>query len=365
MIRFENVTKKFPNSDSFAVNKLDLVVPEGKICVLIGPSGCGKTTTLKMINRIIEPTSGTIYVDGKPNTDMDVTALRLNMGYVIQNIGLFPHMTIGDNVATVLRELKWDKGSIADRVNELLHLVNLEPAVYEKRKPTQLSGGQQQRVGVARALAANPKIMLMDEPFGAVDPITRMKLQNEFINLQSQMNKTIIMVTHDIDEAMKMGDSIAILREGVLVQHTTATELLKKPANEFVETLIGTNRSLRQLDLATVGEYARNGIICTLSASQSIADGVQSLERSGVEWIAVLEKNGTLKGIVCSKDIVGQTGTLGEYALYPANTVSQSNNMNDALAAMLSMGEHHVVVLDDSEKFVGVVTLEDIFTVTR
>jgi osmoprotectant transport system ATP-binding protein len=234
MIKLENVTKKFPGSKQPAVDNLSLEVKEGDICVLVGPSGCGKTTTMKMINRIHEPTSGAIYIDGQDALKMNPIKLRLDIGYVIQEIGLFPHQTIEENVATVPNEKKWPKDKTKKKVAEMLTLVGLDPKIYGNRYPSALSGGQRQRVGVARAMASDPPIMLMDEPFGAVDPITRARLQNEFLRIQERISKTIVFVTHDIDEAIKMGDTIAVMRDGKLIQHATPSDLLSAPADEFV-----------------------------------------------------------------------------------------------------------------------------------
>ena len=255
MIEFRHVSKTYPGSDKPVVNDLSFEVPDGEICVLVGPSGCGKTTTMRMVNRLIEITGGEILIDGEPNTAMSGTQLRRKIGYAIQQIGLFPHRTIADNIGTVPNLLGWDKGRIRGRVDELLDLVGLSPDEYRNRYPAELSGGQQQRVGVARALAADPPIMLMDEPFGAVDPITRDRLQNEFLNIQKDIKKTIVFVTHDIDEAIKMGDKIAILKQGgVLAQYDTPKTILSRPNSEFVSSFVGGDRLLKRLSLTRVGE---------------------------------------------------------------------------------------------------------------
>src|ERR671938_415664 len=243
MIRFRGVSKTYPGSDRPVVNDLSFEILEGEICVLVGPSGCGKTTTMRMVNRLIEITEGEILIDGEPNTSMSGTQLRRKIGYAIQQIGLFPHRTIADNIGTVPNLLGWEKGRIRERVNELLDLVGLSPADYRGRYPAELSGGQQQRVGVARALAADPPIMLMDEPFGAVDPITREGLQDEFLRIQEDIGKTSAFVTHDIDEAIKLGDAIAVLRVGgVLQQYADPSALLAAPANESVAAFVGADR---------------------------------------------------------------------------------------------------------------------------
>jgi len=229
MIRLEGVTKRYPGQDRPAVEHIDLNIPDGEIVIFVGPSGCGKTTLMKMINRLIEPTSGRIFIQGEDVTRANPDELRRRIGYVIQQIGLFPHMTIGDNIATVPKMLGWDSSRISKRIDELLELVGLDGPTFRSRYPKQLSGGQRQRVGVARALAVDPPVMLMDEPFGAIDPITRDRLQNEFLRLQADIRKTIVFVTHDIDEAIKMGDRIAILREGAQAPSTTPPSTSSRP----------------------------------------------------------------------------------------------------------------------------------------
>ena len=252
-IRLEEVTKAYPGSDVPAVDAVSMTIPAGEIVVLVGPSGCGKTTTMKMINRIIEPTSGRIMVDGQNVLELDGDQLRRRIGYVIQQIGLLPHLTIAENVALVPKMLKWDNARTAKRVDELLDVTGLDPRLYGDRYPKQLSGGQQQRVGVARALAADPPVMLMDEPFGATDPITRDKLQNEFLRLQQELGKTIVFVTHDFDEAVKMGDRIAVLREqSHIAQFDRPAVILSHPSSGYVADFIGSGPSLKSLDLAAV-----------------------------------------------------------------------------------------------------------------
>ena len=256
MISLRGLTKRFASGVRPAVDSLALEVGVGETCVLIGPSGCGKTTTMRMVNRMIEPDAGTIEVAGRDVTHVDAIELRRSIGYVIQQIGLFPHMTIAENIATVPRLLGWDAARTARRVDELLDLVAMDPGAYRARFPRELSGGQRQRVGVARALAADPPVMLMDEPFGAIDPITRAKLQDEFLRIQQRLRKTIVFVTHDIDEAIRMGDRIAIMRAGRLVQYDTPETILARPAGAFVEEFVGSDRVLKRLSLLTAGAYA-------------------------------------------------------------------------------------------------------------
>jgi osmoprotectant transport system ATP-binding protein len=252
-IELSGLTKRYPGGGGAAVDSVDMSIPAGQIVVLVGPSGCGKTTTMRMINRLIEPTSGTITIGGEDVTDLDDVTLRRKIGYVIQQIGLIPHLTIAQNVGLVPRLLKWDKRRITERVDEMLTVVGLDPADYRNRYPRQLSGGQQQRVGVARALAADPPIMLMDEPFGAVDPITRSRLQDEFLSLQQTLRKTIVFVTHDFDEALKLGDRIAVLRQGSqIAQYDTPERILAEPADDFVAGFIGEGAALKRLHFERV-----------------------------------------------------------------------------------------------------------------
>ena len=261
-ILLDGVTKRYSAKEAAAVDNITLEIAAGEIVMLVGPSGCGKTTTMKMINRLIEPTSGRILIGDDDVTRGNPDELRRHIGYVIQGAGLFPHLTVGNNIAIVPRLLKWDKKRTTERVDELLDLVNLDPAQYRNRYPRELSGGQQQRVGVARALAADPPVLLMDEPFGAVDPITRQRLQDELLRLQEELRKTIVFVTHDFDEAVKLGDRIAILQQGSkIVQYDTPEEILAHPADDFVSGFVGADAALKQLTLARVRdvELSRGG----------------------------------------------------------------------------------------------------------
>jgi osmoprotectant transport system ATP-binding protein len=253
-IDFREVVKHYPGREGAAVEGLSFTVPPGEICVLIGPSGCGKTTALKMVNRLISITHGDITIDGTSVKELELSQLRRGIGYVFQQIGLFPHLTIESNIGSVPRLLGWSKDRARERARELLELVGLDPSSDLKRYPAEFSGGQQQRIGVARAMAADPPIMLMDEPFGAIDPIARERLQNDFLRLHRQVRKTVIFVTHDIDEAIKMGDRIAIMRDGHLVQMATADELLAKPTNDFVADFVGADRGLKRLRVRTLDD---------------------------------------------------------------------------------------------------------------
>jgi osmoprotectant transport system ATP-binding protein len=298
MIEFRDVSKTYPGSDRPVVNDLSFEILEGEICVLVGPSGCGKTTTMRMVNRLIEPTAGEILIDGEPNTAMSGTGLRRKIGYAIQQIGLFPHRTIAENIATVPSLLGWDKQRIRGRVDELLELVGLDADEYRSRYPAELSGGQQQRVGVARAMAADPPIMLMDEPFGAVDPITRERLQDEFLGIQEDIKKTIVFVTHDIDEAIKMGDKIAILKQGgFLAQYDSPENILSNPNSEFVASFVGNDRILKRLSLLRVGEMelepANGGTedLPRINEGLSVKDALSELIGSGTTR-GVVEKDG-------------------------------------------------------------------------
>ena len=281
MIKIDNLTKIFdtPNGPVTAADHIQMEIPAGEICVLLGPSGCGKTTTLKMINRIIPPTSGRVFINGEDTTDLNTVDLRRNIGYVIQQIGLFPNMTIEENIAAVPRLLGWDVNRYKTRAKELLEMVALDPSIFLKRYPKELSGGQQQRVGVARALAADPPVMLMDEPFGAIDPINREVIQDEFLKMQAELNKTIMFVSHDIDEAVKMADRIAIFRAGKLVQFDTPDDLLAHPKNSFVENFVGDDRALKRLRLVKVGQVMERPAFVT--PQDNLKDALARIEEHG------------------------------------------------------------------------------------
>ena len=352
MIDLENLTKTFPGSPTPAVDSLNLNVDRGEIVVFVGPSGCGKTTTLKMINRLIEPTSGTIRIDGQSVETVPVHELRRGIGYVIQQIGLFPHRTIRQNIATVPGLLDWDKAKINERVDELTDLVALDPLILD-RYPAELSGGQRQRVGVARALAADPPVLLMDEPFGAVDPIVRAHLQDELLALQQRLHKTIALVTHDIDEAIKLGDRVAILSEGGhLEQHGSPAEILREPANPFVADFLGTDRGIKRLSLIPISDLdLEAGPVVDRSASH--AEAVATALEYGTDWVAVGE-GAIVEGWIRVADI--PSAGAGSVDIEPFLTrLDRNATLKEALDAVVSSHTSVAAVFDGNE-LVGMVT---------
>jgi len=369
-VAFEHVTKHYDRREqkrgaAGAVNDLSLAVPAGKICVLVGPSGCGKTTSLKMVNRLIEPTAGRILLDGEDAAARDLAELRRGIGYVIQQVGLFPHETIAENVATVPRLLGWPVARRRERAEELLGLVGLDPATYAKRYPAQLSGGERQRVGVARALAADPPIMLMDEPFGAVDPIVRERLQDEFLRLQEMLAKTILFVTHDIDEAIKMGDLVAVLADGgVLAQFGPPAEILANPASPFVARFVGSDRGLKRLSLSRVADLellvpvtAREGGVGTDEHRRALSGSfpwlllVDELDRP-VAWIA--------------REEIRPGAALAETRSTPAAPLlDRRATLKDALSILLDADVHAGIVVDREQRVLGLVTVAGIAALLR
>ena len=311
-IVFDRVTKRYPGRAAAAVDELSLTIPAGAICCLVGPSGAGKTTAMRMVNRLIDISEGDITIGGRSVRSLDVTELRRGIGYVIQQVGLFPHMTVADNVATVPRLLRWEKARIEQRVDELLDLVDLPAVDYRALFPAQLSGGERQRVGLARALAADPPVMLMDEPFGAVDPITRARLQHELLRIQNELRKTIIFVTHDIDEAIMLGDRIAILREGgVLAQYDAPEAVLSRPVDEFVERFVGADRGLKLLALRRLDEMdlaPLNGAEApTAEGSTTLRDALSRMLTAGAQSLVVTDANGEPRGLV-TLDMLAKLG---------------------------------------------------------
>ncbi len=359
MIEFKNVVKQYPNGFR-AVNDLNLFVPEGEICVLIGPSGCGKTTSMRMVNRLISVTSGHILIDGQDSMEMEAEELRRKIGYAIQQIGLLPHMTIAENVAIVPHLLNWEENRIRNRVDELLELVGLDPDINRDKYPRQLSGGQQQRVGVARALGADPPIMLMDEPFGAVDPITREVLQEEFLQIQNEVGKTIIFVTHDIDEAIKMGDRIAIMRDGSLVQYDTPDTILAHPVNRFVRDFVGTDRALKRLGLVRI-ETLMNDDPPYVYLEDTIDKARAKLQERGVRSIFVIDKHtNQLKGWVDREELERNSSLIAAMFEAPVSdiAISKRATAREALSAMVARGFRITPVVDQKGVLVGSVTLK-------
>ncbi len=300
MIRMENVTKRYAEGAAPSVDNLTLEVPEGSTVALIGPSGCGKTTTMRMINRLIEPTEGRIFVSGEDVTRADPVQLRRHIGYVIQNVGLFPHMTIAENIAAVPNLLGWDQARIRTRTAELLDLVGLDPTEMLNRYPRQLSGGQRQRIGVARALAGDPAVLLMDEPFGAIDPIARARLQDEFRQILSRVRKTVVLVTHDLDEAIRLGDRVAIMRDGRIVQYDTPDAILSRPADDFVSSFVGVDRAIKRLSLFSVADAALVGPppegAANVAASLNLRDALSLMVAGNTDILAVTGEGGSVTG---------------------------------------------------------------------
>ncbi len=368
MIRLDGVTKRYENGE-VAVNDLTLEVPEGEICVLVGPSGCGKTTTMRMVNRLIEPTSGRILLDGDDVTDVDPVRLRRRIGYVIQQIGLFPHETVGDNIGTVPRLLGWEKAKTAARTEELLDLVGLAPSEYRDRYPHQLSGGQRQRVGVARALAADPPVLLMDEPFGAIDPISRDRLQQEFLRLQETVRKTIVFVTHDIDEAVTLGDRIAVLRQGgLLARYAPPAEILADPGSPFVADFVGADRGLKRLDVVALSREDVMAPALVLEPGMGLAEARRSLDAAGVAHAPVTDDGrlvGVLRYSATEGDPAAHGATVGDAVVALDARVAEGHTLKDAFAALLLDDLGWVAMVDDQEHLLGVATADDLYVANR
>jgi len=365
LIHLEKVTKTYPGTTEPAVADLDLDIREGEILVLVGPSGCGKSTTLRLINRMIEPTSGRIIFEGEDVTDVNPDQLRRRIGYVIQQIGLFPHRTIKENIATVPELLGWDTQQIDNRVDELLNMVGMDPATYRDRYPKELSGGQAQRVGVARALGADPDVLLMDEPFGAIDPITRDRLQNEFLRLQAELKKTIVFVTHDVDEAIKMGDRIAILREqSIVAQHDTPEAILANPANDFVEDFLGSGATLKGLSLMRVRDIEVDDAL-TVEDTGSRDAMRAALDRSERDWMLLLDADGAPRRWLNRKALDATDRSLSESGLPVRAIVEPEDTLHDVLESMLHSSVGTACVVDPRGKYHGVVRLENLIDTVR
>jgi osmoprotectant transport system ATP-binding protein len=367
VVALERVTKRYgPPGTPPAVNELSLTIPAGEICVLVGPSGCGKTTTMKMINRLIEPTSGRITIDGADVMALPPVQLRRRIGYVIQQVGLFPHLTVAENVAVVPRLLRWQEARVRERVDELLELVGLDPAAYRDRYPAVLSGGERQRVGVARALAADPPVMLMDEPFGAVDPIRRDRLQNEFLRLQAKVRKTVVFVTHDVDEAIKMADRIAILqRGGILAQYDTPDTILTNPASEFVERFVGADRGLKRLSLARVRDLSLTepAIVRAGEPREEVRGRLEGTP--DLDYALLVDAQNRPLGWIDRRSLEGEGPIDPDEAMPGAPTVQPETTLRDALSAMLSSSVQLGVVVDERDAVIGLISVDAISEALR
>ncbi|MGG3833713.1 betaine/proline/choline family ABC transporter ATP-binding protein [Geobacillus thermocatenulatus] len=358
MIRFENVTKQY--EDGFvALKNMNLEIRKGELVALIGPSGCGKTTTMRMINRLIEPTSGKVYIDGQDISELDPVELRRNIGYVIQQIGLFPHMTIAENIALVPKLKKWEKHVYEKRVDELLELVGLDPATFKHRYPSELSGGQQQRVGVVRALAAEPDIILMDEPFSALDPISREQLQEDIVRLQEEIQKTIVFVTHDMDEAIKIADRIALMKNGEIVQFATPDQMLRRPANSFVREFIGEDRlRIRQTAVPTA-EDLMSVDVATISPRRGLAEAFRLMKAKKVDSLIVVDKKQSFLGIVTLKQIEERYREehllIADIADYDVTTLAKEADVTN-VAALFQDPDVRIIPVLDGDRLIGGIT---------
>ncbi len=357
MIKLENLTKAFdtPSGTVVAADRISMDVADGEICVLLGPSGCGKTTTLKMINRLIEPTSGKIYIDGKDTDRIDPVELRRTIGYVIQQIGLFPNMTVEENICVVPKLLGWDMGKARQRASDLLATINLDPALYLKRYPKELSGGQQQRVGVARALAADPPVLLMDEPFGAIDPINREVIQDEFLKMHRRLRKTVMFVSHDIDEAVKMADKVAIFRAGKLEQFDSPDNLLAHPASSFIADFVGTDRTLKRLRLIKVRD-AMHAKSPRVVYTEAVEEAVARMNEQGYEFIVVVDADGRPHGYVDMQAVRERTGPVGEHRAALPATVRLDEDLRAAVSTMFMHDVRWLACVDEQGMFAGFVT---------
>jgi osmoprotectant transport system ATP-binding protein len=372
-LEFRHVTKRYgaARRDSAeepqpgAVNDLSFSVPAGQVCVLVGPSGCGKTTSLKMVNRLIEPTSGEILLDGRNVLQEDPIELRRRIGYVIQQVGLLPHLTVAANVGTVPRLLGWSAERQRSRTDELLALVGLEPAAYRGRYPSQLSGGERQRVGVARALAADPPLMLMDEPFGAVDPIVRERLQNELLRLQEQLAKTILFVTHDIDEAIKMGDLVAVMQlGGVLAQFGTPAEILANPASEFVGRFVGADRGLKRLSLTRVADVELLPVV-TARVGEDAAVAAGRLESDRFGYVLLVDDDDRPLGWIGRDGLAAAAQLTPEIADPMSPLLEPRTTLKDALSLLLAADVMAGVAVDEEGRASGLLTVEQIAAALR
>ncbi|MFE7033894.1 betaine/proline/choline family ABC transporter ATP-binding protein [Streptomyces sp. NPDC057621] len=357
-IRLESLSKRYPGSPDPAVDSVNMEINAGELVVLVGPSGCGKSTTLKMINRLIEPTGGRIRIGGEDVTHMDPVKLRRKIGYAIQSSGLFPHMTVAQNIGLVPKMVGWSKARVTERIEEMLDLVGLDPGEFHGRYPRQLSGGQQQRVGVARALAADPPVLLMDEPFGAVDPITRDHLQDELIRLQHELHKTIVFVTHDFDEAIKLGDRIAVLREqSHIAQFDTPEAILTNPADDFVSGFVGAGAALKRLNLTRVRDVEITDYP-TVTVDDPLQDIFNKVRAGGTNEILLLDRRGRPYKWLRRGDLMRARGSLARAGTLVNDTVTRDATLRDALEAVLTDNAGRVVVTGRRGEYTGVVDME-------
>lgn len=365
MITLTHLTKRYEGTNSAVVDCIDLEVGPGEICVLLGPSGCGKTTTLKMINRLVQPSSGKIFINGKDTEAFDVVELRRNIGYVIQQIGLFPNMTVEENLCVVPHLLGWEKSRAQRRAAELLEIVALDPGIYLKRYPKDLSGGQQQRVGVARALATDPPVMLMDEPFGAIDPINRSLIQDEFLRIQRQVRKTIVFVSHDIDEAVKMADKIAIFRAGRIEQVDTPDNILARPVNEFVADFVGSDRALKRLRLMHADQVL-SGSGCSVRVGESCERAQALMAQHGIDRIVMVDENARPLGFFTARQLSAMPGVLSpSLASTLQESVSPGDDLRTVVSSMFANGTSWLPSVDDQGRFAGYVNQIDIVELLR
>lgn len=363
MISFKNVTKKF--GEQIAVDNLTIDLPSSEITVLIGPSGCGKTTTLRMINRLIEPTEGVIYINGTDISKVDPVELRRNIGYVIQQIALFPHMTIAQNVGLVPYLKNWPEAKRKERIEELLEMVGMPPSKFYSRYPDELSGGQQQRIGVARALAADPDIILMDEPFGALDPITRATLQDELLDMQDKLGKTIVFVTHDMDEALKLANKIAIMKDGKVLQYDTPEQLLKNPAHGFVEEFIGRDRLLKRPELIKVKDIMITEPV-TILPERTLTQALEKMRREKVDSLMVVDRSEKFIGLVTANDVLqsfDKVEKISEIVKTEVYYVNEDANVSQVLSIMAQKQVGYVPVVSSDNKLVGLVTRSSLVNV--
>ncbi|WP_213951821.1 ABC transporter ATP-binding protein [Tepidanaerobacter syntrophicus] len=363
MISFKNVIKKF--GDLIAVDNLTIDLPSSEITVLIGPSGCGKTTTLRMINRLIEPTEGVIYINGTDISKVDPVELRRNIGYVIQQIALFPHMTIAQNVGLVPYLKNWPEAKRKERIEELLEMVGMPPSKFYNRYPDELSGGQQQRIGVARALAADPDIILMDEPFGALDPITRATLQDELLDMQDKLGKTIVFVTHDMDEALKLANKIAIMKDGKVLQYDTPEQLLKNPAHGFVEEFIGRDRLLKRPELIKVKDIMITEPV-TILPERTLTQALEKMRREKVDSLMVVDRSEKFIGLVTANDVLqsfDKVEKISEIVKTEVYYVNEDANVSQVLSIMAQKQVGYVPVVSSDNRLVGLVTRSSLVNV--